>query len=604
MMKFSNILESILLEATPDEIYNSYYTDIDREEFNHIVMSDPQSKINDNGIQRIGKYAKLLINLYRKKTLKLEDLPRAKEYLEYVYKHSISLDANKIKSLNDLYDVVKQYYVKDTTNLNDIITSLDEKEYRKVFQSEKWTIFVPLTEKASCYLGVNTEWCTTWGPQSLNPKHQDRGSMFSRYGSQGTLYILIDNTDVNHKYQFHFESKQYMDKEDKRIDISNFLNENEDVKYFFFPSLNSDVEDENIINSQIDRMNALDDDDATILVEKIVLKGSKTNPLVMSIINRDDEQISNYITDPDVLGIDYDNNHLVLKVENLGGSISSVKDTLQYYQYEERNGYEALWDRFGNEDSDYIKETLEESYFKKYFEENRDKLRTDYGYQDYEQFKIDHFDNFIENGDMWDTYTDIYVDKNRDNYENAAGLEVDKIEKYIDFDSDDDIRITIPYFLLFLVKKNYTIIDGTENLINDVLDEYASYYDFDYEFEGIWDHQVDDVKYEDMEPHLERYFDDLFENYEGVKKCSEYRKILNDTIQKVFKGFDRLENDEFSIYIPSMKINCEDGSINIVLNNKKTGKRESGPVKVENLASYATNYKLFENVMNFKNLLR
>ena len=99
MMKFSNILESMLLEVTPDEIYNSYYTDIDREEFNQIVMSDPQSKINDNGIQRIGKYAKLLINLYRKKTLKLEDLPRAKEYLEYVYKHSISLDANKIKSL-------------------------------------------------------------------------------------------------------------------------------------------------------------------------------------------------------------------------------------------------------------------------------------------------------------------------------------------------------------------------------------------------------------------------------------------------------------------------------------------------------------------------
>ena len=170
MMKFSNILESMLLEVTPDEIYNSYYTDIDREEFNQIVMSDPQSKINDNGIQRIGKYAKLLINLYRKKTLKLEDLPRAKEYLEYVYKHSISLDANKIKSLNDLYDVVKQYYVKDTTNLNDIITSLDEKEYRKVFQSEKWTIFVPLTEKASCYLGVNTEWCTTWGTPIFKSK--------------------------------------------------------------------------------------------------------------------------------------------------------------------------------------------------------------------------------------------------------------------------------------------------------------------------------------------------------------------------------------------------------------------------------------------------
>jgi hypothetical protein len=75
-------------------------------------------------------------------------------------------------------------------------------------------------------------------------------------------------------------------------------------------------------------------------------------------------------------------------------------------------------------------------------------------------------------------------------------------------------------------------------------------------------------------------------------------------VQKVFKGRDRIENDEFSIYIPSMKIDCEKGTINIVMNDKKNGTRESGPVKVDNLATYATNYKLFENVKNIKNLLK
>jgi hypothetical protein len=39
------------------------------------------------------------------------------------------------------------------------------------------------------------------------------------------------------------------------------------------------------------------------------------------------------------------------------------------------------------------------------------------------------------------------------------------------------------------------------------------------------------------------------------------------------------------------------------MNNKKKGTQESGPIKVENLATYATNYKLFENVKNIKNLL-
>jgi hypothetical protein len=75
-------------------------------------------------------------------------------------------------------------------------------------------------------------------------------------------------------------------------------------------------------------------------------------------------------------------------------------------------------------------------------------------------------------------------------------------------------------------------------------------------------------------------------------------------VQKVFKGRDRIENDEFMIYLPSMKIDCEKGTINIVMSDFKKGTRESGPVKVDNLATYATNYKLFENVMNFKNLLK
>jgi hypothetical protein len=88
-----------------------------------------------------------------------------------------------------------------------------------------------------------------------------------------------------------------------------------------------------------------------------------------------------------------------------------------------------------------------------------------------------------------------------------------------------------------------------------------------------------------------------------VKTCAEYRKILNDVVQKVFKGSDRIENEEFDIFLPSMKIDCEKGSIVIVLGDKKKGTRESGPVKIENLATYATNYKLFENVKNIKNLL-
>jgi hypothetical protein len=605
-MKFTDLIESLLLEATPDEIYNSYYKDIPREEFNQVVMSDPQSKSNENGIQRIGKFAKLLINLYRKKTLKLEDLPRAKEYLDYVYKHSISLDSNKIKSLNDLYDLVKGYYAKDTRDLGSIISALDEKEYRKVFQSELWTIFVPFTEKASCYLGVNTEWCTTWGPNSLNPKHQDRGSLYSRYHSQGHLYILIKNSDISEKYQFHFQSKQYMDKEDARINVQKFLNDNEDVKHFFFPSLISDDVEEGMLKTQIERLNALDDEDSSVLVNKLVSTSAKNNPIIAALISRDLDKLSEVITDNDLEPLDIDGEWLNVTFKtSYGGSLRTTRDTLSYYESEANDGREVLWDRLSNEDTDYITETLA-YYLEEYYKRNSEELIESYGYQNYEQFKMDHYENFTQDDNIWDWYGYEYVNKNTQHFESAAQSYVDDIVKYVDFDSytrEELVKVKIPYFLLFLVKKDYQIIDGVNEYMIDVLDSYVSYYDIDNDYEGIWDHQVDDVKYEDLEKPITDYFEKVFTDFEGVKKCAEYRKTLNDVIQKVFKGSDRIENEEFSIYLPSMKIDCDKGTIVIVMNDKKKGTRESGPIKVDNLATYATNYKLFENVKNIKNLL-
>jgi hypothetical protein len=605
-MKILSLIESIILEATPDEIYNSYYSDIPRDTFNEIIISDPQTKSNDRGIQRIGKYAKLLINLFRKRTLKIEDLPRAKEYLEYVYKHSIALDSNKIKSLNDLYDVVKGYYAKDTRDLSSIISALDEKEYRKVFQGDKWSIFVPLTEKASCYLGVNTEWCTTWGPQSLNPKHKDRGSLFSRYNSQGQLFILINNSDINDKYQFHFESKQYMDKEDARINVQEFLNNNEEVKNFFFPSLINNDLDNDVLLSQITRLNALDDEDATILVNKLVSGSAKTNPLIAALVSKNLDSLEQLITDDDVESLEFEREYLNISLKSsFGGSLRTTHDTLSYYQHEANDGRDVLWDRMGNEDSDYIRDILSH-YLEEYYKRNADELRSSYGYRDYEEFKSDQYDNFTQNDNIWDWYSDTYVSKNAQHFENAAQAEADAIEKYIDFDTygrKEEIKVKLPYFLLFLAKKDYKTIDGKEDYMVDVLDNYVSYYNIDNDYEGIWDHQVDDVTYEDLEKPITEYFEKLFDDFEGMIKCGEYRNILNDVVQKVFKGSDRVENEEFMIYLPSMKIDCDSGTIIIVFKDKKKGTSETGPVKVENLASYATNYKLFENIISFKRFI-
>jgi hypothetical protein len=397
-----------------------------------------------------------------------------------------------------------------------------------------------------------------------------------------------------------------MDKEDARINVQKFLNDNEDVKHFFFPSLISDDVEEGMLKTQIERLNALDDEDSSVLVNKLVSTSAKNNPIIAALINRDLDKLSEVITDNDLEPLEIDGEWLNVTFKtSYGGSLRTTRDTLSYYESEANDGREVLWDRLSNEDSDYIKDTLS-YYLEEYYKRNAEELKSEYGYRDYEDFKADHYDNFTENDNIWDWYGYEYVNKNTQHFESAAQSYVDDIVKYVDFDSytrEELVKVKIPYFLLFLVKKDYQIIDGVNEYMIDVLDNYVSYYDIDNDYEGIWDHQVDDVKYEDLEKPITDYFEKVFSDFEGVKKCAEYRKTLNDVMQKVFKGSDRIENEEFSIYLPSMKIDCDKGTIVIVMHDKKKGTRESGPIKVDNLATYATNYKLFENVKNIKNLL-
>ena len=102
-MKFEFLLEDLLTELSGEEIYKKYYSKIPYDTFISIVQSDPQSKVKNNTIERIGKYGKLLISMYQKGGLKLEDLDKAKEYMDYVYKHNVAIEVNKIKELGDIY---------------------------------------------------------------------------------------------------------------------------------------------------------------------------------------------------------------------------------------------------------------------------------------------------------------------------------------------------------------------------------------------------------------------------------------------------------------------------------------------------------------------
>ena len=224
-MKILNVLlEELLLELSGKEIYQKYYSKIPYETFLDIVMADPKTNIDGTGeLLSLGKYAKMLLSFYLKGTLRNEDLVKAEEYLGYVYLHNVAVEINKLRNLGDLYKVVQRYIIEDTLEFKEILNALVlDEDYKLLYQGKDWTFYQPLTEKGSSYLGVNTEWCTTWGEYCLNKKHRDRGNYFQSHNIKGPLFIMINKTNPLDKYQFHFETNQYMDKNDKRINTTEF----------------------------------------------------------------------------------------------------------------------------------------------------------------------------------------------------------------------------------------------------------------------------------------------------------------------------------------------------------------------------------------------
>ena len=258
-----------------------------------IIAADPTSKIpegididtakpQDMDKVKIGKYTQwLLKNFVNPTNLDVTpDSPRYKGafeqyqelFMEDLYKVTGDLqkferfkgklpqelrDINKLTP-ETLYDNVKDFSLEKTK-----ATATEKKEASKTYQhpgadivyrGTDWTIARisdtgKLGKDAACFYGGSyqepgkgeTRWCTsspglTW---------------FDRYIKDGPLYVVMPNTGKKFKtdkefgdvsglpafrYQFHFTSNQYMDPDDRQIDLIDFLNTNEEgMKEFFKP---------------------------------------------------------------------------------------------------------------------------------------------------------------------------------------------------------------------------------------------------------------------------------------------------------------------------------------------------------------------------------
>jgi hypothetical protein len=244
------------------------------------------------------------------------------------FKTRLPENFRNINTLNvdELYDLVKDFSLEKTK------ASKEEKEIAKTtyehpggnveFRGSDWTIVKiddtsQLGKDAACFYGGNhlespkgeTNWCTS----------SPGLSYFERYIKDGPLYVIIPNNwqgKVGEKsglpsdrYQFHFPSNQFMDKNDRQIDLPGFLNsEGNEMKEYFKPEFakglttgnGKDFEISSLTDGAIGKFISLygfDDliDSIPTTIEEFKITNNKDNGLIIKIPNNID-RFSNLTT--------------------------------------------------------------------------------------------------------------------------------------------------------------------------------------------------------------------------------------------------------------------------------------------------------------------
>ena len=598
-MNFNFLLEELLLELSGKEIYQKYYSKIPYDKFMDIVVADPKTNIDGTGeLLSLGKYAKMLLSFYQKGTLRDEDLEKAEEYLECVYSHNIALDINKLKSLGDLYQVVQKYLIADTQNLTEILKALViNEDYKLLHEGNDWDFYQPLTIKGASYLGFSTEWCTTWGEFCLNRKYRERENHFLRHHKDGPLFIMMNKINPLDKYQFHFESNQFMDPKDSRINFIEFWRGKDEIKTYFFPSLIRETSEDEI-KSEVKRISILPDEDGMTILKKSI--GVIDNPLVEALLNQDDDALEDLIDDEHRDGSVYVyQGRFIVQIDELFGDAEGVDRSIDQYRGEANNGWEWVHSDLENSfyDVDDYSDHLEK-IFKSYYDKNKIILKQELGIVSYEQFKEEYFDNYVHDENIKDYFTDDVTDLSYESYEAENDKEADEIEKYLKVGSSDELNFSIVFLVQFLIKRNIVGIGGEYDwTLQDMTDSYISHYRLTTEIEEpVYNYQTTYPKYGGdnyITKRTDEYFDKIIDNPGEGHRCVELRKKLNYIIKTLFKGSNKFENDHVKIKLKSNHIDCEKETVNIEFVNKDTGQVfYNNNVRIENLPRYATNYEL------------
>ena len=161
-------------------------------------------------------FSQWMVNKYLKGGFRLEDAPRVMNYLDVFDKAKSRIakkDINAYKDTAELYQAVRPFIEDNVAVSGKQEQDIEAQKFAQPNQSQiilddsEMKILIPKTREAAIYFGRNTEWCTA-ATTSTN--------YFDSYNDRGPLYIILLKAQ-NVRYQWHFETKQFMDEHDARM---------------------------------------------------------------------------------------------------------------------------------------------------------------------------------------------------------------------------------------------------------------------------------------------------------------------------------------------------------------------------------------------------
>jgi hypothetical protein len=211
------LLESLLREGREDFIAQQMGDKImqayQRDQGKRPKVEEPIDIVNHFSQHVPPKMLQWTINQYVKGNIKMEDAPGVGKNLEKFVKNKNQLekkDINQYKTAGELYATLRAIQDADEpVSKRQMKKQIKSQEAKVHIDTPNFKIIEPLTHKAACYYGANTQWCTTT---------KDDPSLFDHYSHQGPLYVIIAKKDgKDRKFQLHYHSDQLMDENDSPI---------------------------------------------------------------------------------------------------------------------------------------------------------------------------------------------------------------------------------------------------------------------------------------------------------------------------------------------------------------------------------------------------